>query len=148
VFCISFFFYFFYIDFQCVQFAFEMLAVLVNPGGDLIELSEAGLAKPLTALLSDDEEAAVKEDLDVQGYGLTGHVEFFRDGVYVMGLGGDHVDDGSPGGVCYGLVYVASGFHFMVGARYLCKQVLANIRASICLRKFIFGWGPKSARAI
>jgi hypothetical protein len=117
-----------------------MLAVLLYPGGYLAELSKAGLAKPLPALLPDDQEPAVKEDLNVEGYGLTADIEFFRDGVYVMGLGGDHVDDGSPGGVGYGLVYVASGFHVIAGACYLCKQVLANIRARICLRKFIF-WG-------
>jgi hypothetical protein len=114
VFCISFFFYFFDIGFQCVEFAFKMLAVLVYPGGDRAELSKSGFAKPLPALLSDDEEPAVQQDLDVEGYGLTADVEFFRDGVYVMGLGGDHVDDGSPGGVGYGLVYVASGFHVLL----------------------------------
>src|ERR1700722_233694 len=64
VFCISFFFYFFYIGFQCVQFAFEMLAVLLHPGGYLAEFSKAGLAKPLPALLSDDQEPAVKQDLE------------------------------------------------------------------------------------
>ena len=106
-----------------------MFPVLFHPMGYFAQLIQVGFAKALASLLFDDEEAAIDQDLDMEGDGLAAYVELFGDGIYVVRLPGDHIDDCSAGGVGDGLVYVTSGFHDMqvFACKYICKYLIAQI---------------------
>jgi hypothetical protein len=106
-----------------------MLPVLFYPHGHFAELSQLGFAEPVPALLFNDNEATVRQNFYVQGDSLAGDVKLLGDGIYIMWLRGDHVDDCPPGGVSDGLVYVTSGFHNMqvYACKYKSKHLLAQI---------------------
>jgi hypothetical protein len=106
-----------------------MLAVLVNPHGYFTELIQLRLAKPVPALLLNHDQPAIDQDLNVQRYGLPGYLKFFGNGIYVMWLRGDHIDDRPPGGVGNSLVNVSSSFHVMQvsACKYICKYLLAQV---------------------
>jgi hypothetical protein len=73
----------------------------------------------------------------MEGDSLAGDGEFFGYGLDVMGFGGDHADDGAPGGVGDGLEYVASGFHDM--QVFACKYMRKNLLAQVFLQNFLRG---------
>ena len=119
-----------------------MFPILVHPLGYLAQLVQLCFAEALAPLLFDDEEAAIDQDLNMQGDGLAAHVEFFGDGIYIVGFPGDHIDDRSAGGVGDGLVYVTSGFHDM--QVFTCKCMRKYSLAQIYFLGGLFypgGWG-------
>jgi len=118
-----------------------MLPVAVYPCGYFAQAVQPGFAEPVPSTLFDDDEAAIRQDPDMERYRLAADLELFGNGVHIMGLIGDHADDRPAGGIGDGLVYVTSGFHdnMQVSAcKYKRKHLLAQIfLPSIPLQRLI-----------
>src|SRR5258708_3208641 len=106
------------------------LAERLQPVGYLGQLLRLDTTIALTPLLLYKDKTTFGQYLYVQGNGLAAYFKILRNSIQVPGIGRKHANDLSSGGVGNGLENISSYLHI------ICKCLLANICASICLRKF------------
>lgn len=93
---------------EAVKTRLPQTAGLLDPGGDFIELLQAGLAVALAAFLVDDNQTRFSEDLDVAGDRRTADAEMLNDTVDGQGLAGQQPKYRSSIGVGDGVEYICS----------------------------------------